>query len=759
MSKYLVVVESPTKAKSFSKFLGKNYKVMSSMGHVRDLPKSKLGIDIEDDFKPHYITIRGKGDLLKDLKKNAKSAEKIFYAADPDREGEAIAWHLKQYLEGQKDGVDTNPDALCRVVFNEVTKEAVQQAVKNPRTIDKNLVMAQQSRRILDRLAGYKLSPLLWKKVRKGLSAGRVQSVAVRLICEKQKEIDAFVPEEYWSLDGDFQHNQDEFNAKLLKINGKKAKIENKEQMDTILMDLENAAYAITSVQKKERKKQPSPAFTTSSLLQESNIKLGYTTKRTMQLAQQLFEGVSLGGTNAGLITYMRTDSVRIAETAQTEALEYIAEAFGKDYCPDEPRQYTKSGRIQNAHEAIRPTSIQKTPASVKQYLTQPQYRVYKLIWDRFTASQMCDAKVENTTYDILTKDYTFRATGSVVIFPGFMKVYKSDKKDDVLPDIKEGENLKLLALHPEQHLTQAPAPYTEGTFAKTLEKLGIGRPSTYVTIIETVVSRGYVSRKEKALHPTELGIVVNDLLMEYFPDILNVEFTATMEDELDKVEKGNMEWQEVLRNFYGPFSERLAKAEEDIGEIELQDEVSDIICENCGKNMVFKMGRYGKFLACPGYPQCRNVKSVDKDGKVAEKEEEESDIVCEQCGSKMVIKRGRYGKFLACPNYPDCKNIKSIDQEIGVKCEKCGNELVKKRSKKGKVFYGCKGYPECETTYWNLPIEAVCPDCGRHMVEKTNKKQETTVYCENKECSSNKKEDKDEAKTPGKRGRKKASE
>lgn len=746
MSKYLVVVESPTKAKSFSKFLGKNYKVMSSMGHTRDLPKSKMGIDFEDNFKPHYITIRGKGELLKELKKNAKGVDKVFYAADPDREGEAIAWHLKQYLEGSKDGEEKNPDELCRVVFNEVTKEAVKDAIKHPRAIDKNLVLAQQSRRLLDRMTGYKLSPLLWKKVRKGLSAGRVQSVAVRLICEKQKEIDAFVPEEYWSLDADFLHIKDQFNAKLVKIKNKKADIKDKEHMDAILKDLEGASYAITSVQKKERKKSPSAPFTTSSMLQEANNKLNYTSKRTMQLAQQLFEGVSLGGTNAGLITYMRTDSVRISDVAQQEALGYIEESYGKDFCPEKPRQYAKGARSQNAHEAIRPTSALRTPASVKPYLSQPQYRLYKLIWDRFIASQMADAKVENTNYDIVTKDYTFRATGSIVIFPGFMKVYKNDKKDDALPDIKEGEKIDLIKLHPEQHFTQPPAAYTEATFTKTLEKLGIGRPSTYVTIIETIVSRGYISRKEKTFHPTELGILVNDLLMNYFPDILNVEFTSDMEDQLDKVEKGEMAWDEVLRRFYGPFSEKLAIAEEDIGEVELKDEESDVICEVCGRNMVYKIGRYGRFLACPGYPECRNVKSVDKDGKVLEDEAEESDVTCEQCGAKMVVKRGRYGKFLACPNYPECKNIKSIDEEIGIACEKCGGPLVKKRSKRGKVFYGCKNYPQCETTYWNLPIADICPDCGRHLVTKTNKKQETTVYCENKECPGNQKDDKKES-------------
>ena len=458
MSKYLVVVESPTKAKSISKFLGKNYKVMSSMGHVRDLPKSKLGIDVEDNFKPHYITIRGKGELLKELKKNAKDAEKVLYAADPDREGEAIAWHLKQYLEGNKDGEDPNADALCRVEFNEITKDAVQKAVKQPRAIDINRVLAQQSRRELDRLAGYKLSPLLWKKVRKGLSAGRVQSVAVRLMCEKQKEIDDFIPVEYWSLEGDFLHEQEEFQAKLLKVQYKKAEIANEEQMNEILKSLEGFSYQVISVQKKQKKKTPSPAFTTSSMLQEANQKLGYTSKRTMQLAQQLFEGVSIGSTAVGIITYMRTDSVRIAPVAQEEAREYVSEHYGKEYCPEQPRIFEKKGHIQNAHEAIRPTSVQRTPASMKQYLTQPQYRLYKLIWERFVASQMADAQVENTAYDIQAGECLFRANGTVVTFPGYMKLYKNDKKENVLPDIKEGELVTLKKLRPEQHFTQPPA-------------------------------------------------------------------------------------------------------------------------------------------------------------------------------------------------------------------------------------------------------------------------------------------------------------
>ncbi len=753
MSKYLVVVESPTKAKTISKFLGKNYKVVSSMGHIRDLPKSKLGIDVENNFEPHYITIRGKGEMLKELKKNAKAAEKVFYAADPDREGEAIAWHLKQYLEGNKDGIDPDPGKLCRIEFNEITKDAIKKAVKNPRAIDLDRFYAQQSRRILDRLVGYKLSPLLWRKVRKGLSAGRVQSVAVRLICERQNEIDAFVPEEYWTLEADLLHDTSEFTAKLLKIDGKKAEIPNEERINEILADLKDASYLLSSVQKKNRKKSPLPPFTTSSMQQEANQKLNYTAKRTMQLAQQLYEGIAIDGTNVGLITYMRTDSTRIAEPAQNEALSYIEETFGKDYCPEKPRSYAQKGHIQNAHEAIRPTSVLRTPLSVRSSLSQPQYRLYKLIWERFVASQMADAKVLSTAYDIETGKYLFRANGNIIEFPGYMQIYKSENKNDSLPEIAEGEPLTLKELFPEQHFTQPPAAFTEASLIKTMEKLGIGRPSTYVTIIETIVSRGYVSRKEKTFHPMELGVIVNDLLMQYFPDILNVEFTAKLEEELDKVEEGELSWRSILADFYAPFSIALEKAEEDIGEVELVDEVSDVICEFCGRNMVYKMGRYGRFLACPGYPECRNVKSVDKDGNVEEKNLGESDVVCDKCGRTMVLKKGRYGNFLACPGYPECKNIKSIDEEIGIACTECGGALVKKRNKRGRVFYGCKNYPDCQTAYWNLPVEAVCPECGRHMVEKTGRNDTKTIICENKECPTNqKKEEKP------KRGRRKST-
>ena len=751
MSKYLVVVESPTKAKTIGKFLGKNYKVVSSMGHIRDLPKSKLGIDVENGFEPHYITIRGKGEMLKELKKNAKAAEKVYYAADPDREGEAIAWHLKQYLEGNSDGVDTDPGKLCRIEFNEITKDAIKAAVKNPRAIDTDRFYAQQSRRILDRLVGYQLSPLLWRKVRKGLSAGRVQSVAVRLICERQKEIDDFISEEYWSLDADFLHKGEEFTAKLLRIGGKKADIPDEAAMNGILKDLEGASYTLTSVQKKNKRKSPLPAFTTSSMQQEANQKLNFTAKRTMQLAQQLYEGISIGGTNVGLITYMRTDSVRIAEPAQQEALSYIETTYGKEYRPTTPRKYAVKANAQNAHEAIRPTSVLRTPQSVKGALSQPQYRLYKLIWERFVASQMADAKVLSTTYDIEAGKYLFRASGNIIVFPGYTKLYKSENKNDSLPEVKEGEALTVKELLPEQHFTQPPAAFTEATLIKTLEKLGIGRPSTYVTIIETVVARGYVSRKEKTFHPTELGSVVNDLLMEHFPDILSVDFTARMEEGLDKVEEGEMPWRSVLEEFYGPFSESLSKAEEAIGEVELVDEVSDVICELCGRNMVYKMGRYGKFLACPGYPQCRNVKSVDKDGNVEEKDLGESDVVCEKCGRTMVLKKGRYGTFLACPGYPECRNVKSIDEEIGIACTECGGVLVKKRNKRGRVFYGCKNYPDCQTAYWNLPVEDICPHCGRHLVKRTGRNGETAVICENKECPSNRK-------APAKRGRKKST-
>lgn len=697
MSKTLVIVESPTKAKSIGKFLGKNYTVKSSMGHIRDLPKSQLGVDVENDFQPKYITIRGKGDTLKTLKESAKKADKVLLAADPDREGEAIAWHLKTYL-GIEDG------AKCRIEFNEITKPAIQAAVKKPRPIDMDRVNAQQARRVLDRLVGYKLSPLLWKKIRKGLSAGRVQSVAVRLICDREEEIEAFVPVEYWSLSGDFLAENKPLTAKLFKISKEKAEIGNKEEMDRILAELEGNSYIVSSIAKKEKKRNPSPPFTTSSMQQEAYRKLGFTARKTMQLAQQLYEGLDVGEEGAvGLITYIRTDSTRLSETAQEDARDFIKNKYGEKFIPEKVRQYESKGKIQNAHEAIRPSSVFRTPDKLKEFLKPQQYKLYKLIWERFVSSQMSSALLEVTTVDIRAngqngnmemaeaRDYIFRAAGTIIQFPGFMQVYIEGKDDDtkedndLIPKVTEGQELKLTKLTPKQHFTQPPPRFSEASLVKTLEEKGIGRPSTYAPIIDTIVARGYVVREEKQFMATELGKIVVDLLKEYFPNIIDVEFTAGLEQELDQVEEGSVAWKKIISEFYYPFEKTLEYAEEQIGEIEIADEVSDEICEKCGRNMVYKMGRYGKFLACPGFPECRNAKPILK--------------------------------------------------SIGVKCLACGGDIVERKGKKGRTFFGCSNYPNCEYVSWDKPTGEACPECGTMMVEKVAKNKEKTTFCPN--CKS----------------------
>lgn len=680
MSKTLVIVESPTKAKSIGKFLGRSFSVKSSMGHIRDLPKSQLGVDVENNFQPKYITIRGKGETLKELKDSAKKVDKVLLAADPDREGEAIAWHLKTYLE-IKDGEN------CRIEFNEITKSAIQAAVKKPRPIDMDRVNAQQARRVLDRLVGYKLSPLLWKKVRKGLSAGRVQSVAVRLICDREAEIEQFIPEEYWSLTGDFLAENQPLTAKLFKVGKEKAVIESQEAMDRTLAGLQGLTYSVESVTKKEKKRNPSPPFTTSSMQQESYRKLGFTARKTMQLAQQLYEGLDVGQEGVvGLITYIRTDSTRLSETAQKDAREFITEKYGDRFVPETIRQYETKGKIQNAHEAIRPSSIFRTPEKLKEFLKPQQYKLYKLIWERFVSSQMSSALLEVTTVDIQAGEYLFRASGTVIQFPGFMQVYIEGKDDDakedddLIPQVTEGQLLKLEKLTPKQHFTQPPPRFTEASLVKTLEEKGIGRPSTYAPIIDTILARGYVVRQEKQFMATELGKIVVDLLKEYFPKIIDVEFTAGMEQQLDQVEEGNIAWKEIIGDFYLPFQKDLSYAEEQIGHIEIEDEESDEECEKCGRKMVYKMGRFGKFLACPGFPECRNAKPILK--------------------------------------------------EIGVKCPECGGEVVERKGKKGRTFFGCSNYPTCQYVSWDKPTGQPCPVCGTMMVEKAGKNKEKTVIC-----------------------------
>ena len=687
MAKTLVIVESPAKAKSISKFLGGRYSVKASMGHLRDLPKSQMGVDTEHDFEPKYIAIRGRGDLIKDLRLAAKGADKVLLASDPDREGEAIAWHLSHLL-------GLNQDNKNRIVFHEITKNAVQTALKEPRRIDMDLVDAQQARRVLDRLMGYQLSPLLWRKIKKGLSAGRVQSVAVRLVDDREEQIRAFVAEEYWTLTAELQFSGGFFSAKLAQRDGKKITIHSKTEMEAVLKELDGAAYQAADVRKREKKKQPAPPFITSTLQQEAHRKLGFSPKRTMMLAQQLYEGIDLGkeGT-VGLITYMRTDSVKVAEAAQSEAREWIIEIYGNIYYPPAPRQYANKGRTQDAHEAIRPTLPLRAPDSLKGILTRDQLRLYRLVWERFIASQMSEAILDTLTVDVRAGAYTFRANAAAVRFPGFLVIYEEGRDEEdpeeetqnsLTISVSPGEKLTPVKLEEKQHFTEPPARYTEASLVRKLEEEGVGRPSTYAPTIETIQSRGYVVKEEKLLHLTELGEVVITMLKEYFPDIINLEFTANLEEKLDLIEEGQAPWKGVVGDYYEPFAVTLAQAEEKIGKIKIEDRVSEELCELCGRNMVIKLGRYGKFLACP--------------------------------------------------SFPDCRNTKPLFEEAGVSCPKCSKPLVVRRSKKGRKFYGCSAYPECDFVSWEMPSPEPCPECGQIMVFRSSKRQKKSV-CTNSEC------------------------
>ncbi|WP_439021758.1 type I DNA topoisomerase [Bacillus thuringiensis] len=688
MSDYLVIVESPSKAKTIEKYLGKKYKVVASMGHVRDLPKSQMGIEVKNNFTPKYITIRGKGPVLKDLKSAAKKAKKVYLAADPDREGEAIAWHLANTLN-----VDVESD--CRVVFNEITKDAIKESFKHPRAINMDLVDAQQARRILDRLVGYNISPLLWKKVKKGLSAGRVQSVAVRLIIEREREIESFEPEEFWTIKTEFVKGKDTFEASFYGVDGEKVQLTNETQVNEIIEQMKDNAFSVENVTRKERKRNPALPFTTSSLQQEAARKLNMRAKKTMMLAQQLYEGIDLGkqGT-VGLITYMRTDSTRISETAQTEARTYITEAFGTEYIGTEKKKETKKSNAQDAHEAIRPTSVMRKPEELKSFLSRDQLRLYKLIWERFVASQMASAIMDTVTARLVNNNVQFRASGSVVKFPGFMKVYVESKddgaeeKDKMLPPLEVGETVFSKDLEPKQHFTQPPPRYTEARLVRTLEELGIGRPSTYVPTLETIQKRGYVGLDNKRFVPTELGEIVIELILEFFPEIINIEFTANMEQSLDEVEEGKANWVKIVDDFYVGFEPRLEKAEKEMREVEIKDEPAGEDCELCDHPMVFKMGKYGKFMACS--------------------------------------------------NFPDCRNTKPIVKEIGVTCPKCDKgQIIERRSnKKKRLFYGCGTYPECDFVSWDKPIGRKCPKCEGMLVEKKLKKgvQVQCISCDYEE-------------------------
>ncbi|KMZ40406.1 MULTISPECIES: type I DNA topoisomerase [Bacillales] len=681
MADTLVIVESPTKAKTIGKYLGSKYIVKASIGHVRDLPKSQMGVDVTHNFEPKYITIRGKGDVLKGLKDAAKKVKKVYLAADPDREGEAIAWHLAQYL-----GLDLNQP--LRVVFNEITKDAIKEAFKHPRHINMDLVNAQQARRILDRLVGYNISPILWKKVRKGLSAGRVQSVAVKLIMDREREIQEFIPEEYWTIASTLISDGKEINAKFYGYGDEKVELHSEDDVAAVLKRMKNKPYVVQKVTKRERKRNPAPPFITSSLQQEAARKLNFRTSKTMRIAQELYEGIDVGNKEGavGLITYMRTDSTRLSVTAQNEAREYILEKYGPDYVLSEPRNQAKNENAQDAHEAIRPTGVMRTPDEIKEYLSRDQLRLYRLIWERFLASQMSSAVLDTMSVDIDAGGVTFRATGSKVKFPGFMKVYIEGNDDGTeeegfLPPIEEGQILDQKEIEPSQHFTQPPPRFSEARMLKSMEEMGIGRPSTYAPTLETIQKRGYVALEEKRFVPTELGEIVITLVEEFFPEILNVEFTAHMESGLDNIEAGTTNWVQVLDDFYQDFAKRVVVAEEEMKEVELKVEESDETCELCGRVMVYKLGRFGKFLACSGFPDCRNTKPIVK--------------------------------------------------EIGVKCPQCETgEIIERKSKKSRIFYGCNQYPECDFVSWDKPIARPCPKCSSMLVEKKRKKQGVSIVC-----------------------------
>ena len=685
MGQNLVIVESPAKAKTISKYLGKNYTVEASMGHVRDLPKSKLGVDIEDNFNPKYITIRGKGELISKLKKAAKKADKVYLATDPDREGEAISWHLANILK-------ISEDDTCRIVFNEITKSAVKESIKEARKINLNLVDAQQARRVVDRLVGYEISPILWKNVKWGLSAGRVQSAALKLICDREEEINAFDPKEYWTVDCILKKERKKFPIKLVKYKNKKIEISTEEEANKIIKDLEENEYKIDKVKKGSRLKNPLPPFTTSTLQQEASKKLNFMTKRTMSVAQALYEGVDVKGYGTvGLITYMRTDSVRISEEAQGKAIEFIKENYGDEYIPENLRVYKGKKNIQDAHEAIRPSHIEITPEIAKASLSAEQYKLYNLIWKRFIASHMSSCILNTNSIDIVNGSYSFKASGSTIKFDGFMKIYdyttEDDDNDVTLPLLEEGEVLAPASVEGKQHFTQPPARYTEASFVKLLEEKGIGRPSTYVPTISTILSREYVVREKKNLVPTELGFIVNNIMSDYFKQIVDVDFTADMERKLDYIEEGSEEWKKVVGEFFAPIKIAIEKAEKEISKVVIEDKVSDVPCDKCGR--------------------------------------------------MMVIKRGRYGTFLACPGYPECQNAKPIVEELDVSCPKCGGKILVKRSKKGKKFFGCSSYPNCDFVSWNEPIKDPCSKCGSYMTIKYTKTKGKYAICSNSECGN----------------------
>jgi DNA topoisomerase-1 len=795
MSKSLVIVESPAKAKTIGKYLGKQYVVKASLGHVKDLPKKDLAVDIDNDFRPNYVVIEGKKKLIQELKQAAKGSESIYLAADPDREGEAICFHLQEELESRKDGPQ-----IYRVMFNEITKNAIHRAFEKPGKVDIHLVEAQQARRVLDRLVGYKISPLLWDKVRRGLSAGRVQTVALRLIVEREREIRAFQKREYWTIDAHLGAKKPPvLVARLAKKNDENAEIPDQAASDALVAALDGVDYVVKSVATREKRRNPVPPFITSTLQQEAARKLRFSVKRTMMLAQRLYEGVELGAEGSvGLISYMRTDSTRVANEALDEVRDLVRQRYGAEFCPATPNTYKSKKDAQDAHEAIRPTSAARAPEAVASFLAEDELKLYRLIWMRFVASQMTPAVFDQTTIEVTAKgkegaNYLFRATGSVPKFEGFLKVYEEgkDQKDEEdeelkhkLPAVTEGEALKFRSLHPEQHFTEPPPRFTEASLVKELESDGVGRPSTYASILSTIQEREYVRKEGGKFIPTELGMVVTDLLLESFGDLFDVTYTARMEEELDEIEEGKMDWRDAMTEFYTRFQKDLSNAERNMTDIKRMERPTDLICEKCGKPMVIKWGRHGSFIACTGYPECTNTRELTVDLPDVDKadlSEQDAEEYCENCGRSMVLKKGRFGTFFACTGYPDCKTTKRIGEEqkkadvpldepcpqcggqlvrkygrfgefvacgnypkckfvkqktIGVKCPNCSEgEIVERRSKRGKTFYGCSRYPSCDFVAWGKPIPEKCPDCGSgYLIEKWLKAG-SVAQCPNPEC------------------------
>ncbi len=746
MGKSLIIVESPAKARTIKKYVGKDFDVIASMGHIMDLPKSRLGVDVDQGFEPKYTVIKEKKKFIDEIKKKAKAAEGIYLASDPDREGEAIAWHIKLILDEQNDRVK-------RVLFNEITKKGIESGMKNPRSLERHLYEAQIARRVLDRLVGYKLSPLLWSKVQKRLSAGRVQSVALKLICDREKEVVAFVPEEYWSISGFFEGKKPpEFEAKLVQKDRKKIHIRTKEEAEELLVELSAGDFLVKKLTRKTRKKHPQPPFNTSKMQQDAWKKLGFSADRTMRVAQSLYEGVELGdGEVSGLITYMRTDSVRVSADALDSVRKLINRDYGDEFLPEKPNRYKNRKGVQDAHEAIRPADSGKRPKELQRYLTRDQHRLYKLIWERFVASQMSPARFEQVVLDISSGRYLLRATGQTPIFSGFLEVYaesvdnsKDEEAQAKIPELEEGEEVKLVKLEPKQHFTQPPPRYTESTLIKVLEERGIGRPSTYATIIRTIKNRSYVKADKGKFLPTELGMIVSDLLSESFPQIMDIEFTARMEEDLDRIELGELEWRHAVGSFYGPFSGDVEKARVQMEKVKDKLIATGIKCDKCEGELVIRVGRNGKFLACNNYPDCKNTKnfSQDEEGNIRVVEDQLAAVTCVDCGREMLVKRWRGGRYLACSGAPGCSRRSAY--AIGTGCPACEKgEIVEKVSRKGRLFYACSEYPGCTYASWREPVERECPVCGNDiMLKKITRGKGVILECSMKGCRGKTEED-----------------